>query len=268
MLDAGTPTFDEFKRGAKQQARIVGALMMREMRTRFGERRLGYAWAIIEPLVQIWLLVFIFSLMGRRPPLGTSFEMFFLNGYIPYMIFSQITKQAGAAVAGNRGLLSFPPVKNLDTVWARVLLEVATGAVALIMLMMIFASSGLSVMPNDPIVFVQGYLMIALLAVGVGMVNAVLSSIMPVWSTIMGWITRLQYFVAGIFFLPDHLPPAARHMMGWNPVAHGIIWIREGFYRDYHSIVLDRGFLATSILILLLTGFTLERQMRRRIAER
>ncbi|WBA82901.1 hypothetical protein [Endozoicomonas sp. GU-1] len=32
---------------------VIHALMVREMKTRFGDYRLGYAWALLEPLFQI-----------------------------------------------------------------------------------------------------------------------------------------------------------------------------------------------------------------------
>ena len=38
------------------QVRVIQALIIRETRTRFGEARLGYGWALLEPVLHILML--------------------------------------------------------------------------------------------------------------------------------------------------------------------------------------------------------------------
>jgi tetratricopeptide (TPR) repeat protein len=67
------------------RARVLHALIVRETRTRFGESRLGYGWALIEPVTHILLLSAVFSLlMHGSPPLGTHFFLFYFTGLVPY----------------------------------------------------------------------------------------------------------------------------------------------------------------------------------------
>lgn len=49
-------------REIKNQARIIGALMMRELITRYGREGLGFLWLVLEPLV------FCFGVMGMWGP--------------------------------------------------------------------------------------------------------------------------------------------------------------------------------------------------------
>jgi capsular polysaccharide transport system permease protein len=42
-----------FWRGLVIQWRVVGALIIREIYTRFGRESLGFAWIVAEPLVQV-----------------------------------------------------------------------------------------------------------------------------------------------------------------------------------------------------------------------
>jgi capsular polysaccharide transport system permease protein len=167
MIDFGSLTLTDVKKGTLIQGRIIAALVMREMRTRFGEMQLGYAWALIEPLVQIGILVTIFSMLGRRPPLGTSFEAFFLNGYVPYAMYSQISSRTAQAIAANRALVSFPPVRNMDTVWARIGLETATGITSFILLILIFTFIDINVVPNDVVNYFFGF--VSVIALGAGL---------------------------------------------------------------------------------------------------
>lgn len=265
MIDVGSLSWSDLRKGIAIQNRIIGALMMREMRTRFGNLQFGYAWALIEPLIQIGILVIIFTMIGRRPPLGTSFETFFLNGYVPYSLFNQISSRAALAISSNRSLLSFPPVRNMDTVWARILLEGATGLTSLILLIGIFAYFDIPVIPNDFFEYLFGFASILALASGVGIFNAAVSPIWNSWMVIYSWFTKIQYFLCGIFFLPDMLPPVARDILAWNPVAHSIIWIRQGFYVGYDSIVLDKAYPLVIAVVLAILGLAIERVFRRSV---
>jgi len=267
MLDFGSLTPSDVVHGTKVQGRIIGALFLRELRTRFGAMQLGYAWALIEPLVQITILVEIFSILGRRPPLGTFYAAFFLTGYFPYSVFAQISGRAAAAISSNRALLTFPPVRNMDTVWARIFLETATGVASFLLVMVIFGFLGIQVVPDDVVQFAVAFLAIAALGAGMGMVNASMSTIFDWWMIVFGWFIRVQYFFCGIFFLTDGLPPGARYVAMLNPVAHCVTWAREAFYRGYESPYLDKVYPFTVAVVLMILGLSIERIFRRKVSE-
>ena len=65
----------------RTQCRVIQALIIRETRTRFGDAKLGYGWALLEPILHITLLSGVFSLlMQGRPPIGTHFFIFYFTG--------------------------------------------------------------------------------------------------------------------------------------------------------------------------------------------
>ena len=51
----------------RSQRRVIHALIIRETRTRFGDSRLGYGWALIEPILHIALLVGDVRAADARP---------------------------------------------------------------------------------------------------------------------------------------------------------------------------------------------------------
>jgi len=74
-----------FTEQLRSQGRIVHALIIRETRTRFGDSRLGYGWALLEPILHIALLSAVFSLLMRgSPPIGANFFVFYYTGLIRY----------------------------------------------------------------------------------------------------------------------------------------------------------------------------------------
>src|SRR5438105_6221384 len=69
----------------RSQRRVIGALIIRETRTRFGDAKLGYGWAITEPVLHITLLSVTFAvLMHGQPPIGTQFFIFYYTGLVRY----------------------------------------------------------------------------------------------------------------------------------------------------------------------------------------
>lgn len=48
------------------QVRVISALVRRETRAHFGEYRLGYLWAIIEPGAHLGALMILFIYVLRR----------------------------------------------------------------------------------------------------------------------------------------------------------------------------------------------------------
>jgi tetratricopeptide (TPR) repeat protein len=77
-----------FRERLRTQCRVIQALIIRETRTRFGDSKLGYGWALLEPILHITLLSAVFSLMMQgRPPIGAHFFIFYFTGLIPYYMF-------------------------------------------------------------------------------------------------------------------------------------------------------------------------------------
>ncbi|WP_333825791.1 ABC transporter permease [Pinisolibacter sp.] len=263
---AGSISGAELKRGFALQSRIVGALILREMRTRFGERQFGYAWALLEPLVQIGILSGMFFLTGARPPLGGSYETFFLTGFITFAFFRGPATQAAQSITANRALLSFPPVRNIDTVWARIILEVVTNIAALGFVVLIFVFLEIQVAPNDPLRVTYGLLSMTVLGAGFGIFNAIIATFFKSWMMLWGWFMRVQYFTTGIFFIPEKLPPFALEYMKWNPSMQGVIIVREGFYNGYKSALLIESLPFVVGLSFALLGLVIERLYRRRVS--
>ncbi|HTW50747.1 MAG TPA: tetratricopeptide repeat protein [Stellaceae bacterium] len=250
----------------KTQARVVHALIIRETRTRFGDSRLGYGWALIEPILHIVLLAAMFSLLLRgQPPIGTHFFVFYYTGLVPYLVFVHASTSMMHAVTSNGALLQLPPVRPLDAILARGLLEFATDVVVAVLILAGFAALGVPAMPDDLGGAATAVIVTAVLGCGVGVVNAVLQTVLRSWDRLWNNVTRLLYFFSGIFYVPGMMPDWARDILAWNPLLHAIDWFRAGFFTSYEPHWLDRRYLAVCAVLAVLAGLTLERGLRRRL---
>ena len=95
------------QRGLDSQLAVVNALILRETRTRFGRNRLGYLWAVIEPVLVTLTFYAVLKVSKRELPAGmTGGDVTGAGGNAPRRI-----PEIGSAVsASNNGKLARPQV--------------------------------------------------------------------------------------------------------------------------------------------------------------
>ena len=91
--------------GAAIQWRVISALIMREMQTRFGRHNLGFLWLFLEPLVLGTVLGLMHSAHGRSMPGGVDPFLFSIVGYVPFFMFRSVVNRAGTVLHSNLILL-------------------------------------------------------------------------------------------------------------------------------------------------------------------
>jgi capsular polysaccharide transport system permease protein len=170
------------------------------------------------------------------------------------------------AIIGNSPLLQLPPVTSFDVIAARGLLEVITDIVVAAILLAGFAALGVAAMPDDLWAPALALLVTAALGCGLGFINAVVTVFCRSWEKTYGQVTRVLYFISGIFYVPAMMPDWARDALAWNPLLHAIDWFRAGFFASYQPHWLDRPYLVILAILALLAGLGLQRGLRRRLS--
>jgi len=234
-----SPTLPETRRGHPRRRlatlRAITALMLREMATTYGRSPGGYLWAVLEPIGGIALLSAVFSVAFRAPPLGISFPMFYATGMLPFMLFTDISGKLATALMFSKQLLVYPSVTFIDALLARFVLNLLTQLmVAYVILSAIMLTMETRVIPDYPTI-ITAFLLMAFLALGIGVFNAFLFTRFPVWQRAWSVIMRPMFIVSGIFLLPQTVPQPWRDYMMFNPIAHVIDLMRRGFYPSYDA---------------------------------
>ncbi|HEX3860769.1 MAG TPA: hypothetical protein VHY35_03680 [Stellaceae bacterium] len=155
-------------------------------------------------MLHISLLSVTFAvLMHGRPPIGAHFFIFYYTGLIPYHVFIHTSGGMSHAIVGNGSLLQLPLVTTFDVVAARGLLEVMTDITVAVILLVGFNMIGLAATPDDLWAPSIALLVTAMFGCGVGYINAVTTVFFPSWEKIYSQITRVLYFISGIFYMPE-----------------------------------------------------------------
>jgi len=261
MYLSNNETYDLWS-AAQRQRRVLFALMLRNIRTRFFGNGLGYLIAIAWPLSHILIIVAIYSVAGRAPPYGDSTALFIATGVVPFQIFSYLARFMMIAVMRNRPLLAFPEVKVLDVLLATALLEILAAACVTIVLIIIAWFVGIDIMPRDTVQAACAFGAAILLGLGFGLFNGVIALAIPGWFTGYALISICLWVTAGILFVPDALPSGLREILAYQPVLQVVEWTRSAYYEGYGGLVLDRPYVIGYACATIFLGLLLERAMR------
>lgn len=256
-------------RGAiRIHVRVIGALVRREMRAHF-ESRIGYLWALLMPALHLGAFILLFSvLLKRAVPLGTSTSLFLLSGVVPYFLFSKMATYVSGAVDSNRSLLLLPPVKVLDVIVARLVLEATTYLfVSFIMFLIIYLAGVTDAAPSDPLTLMAACALAITFGLAVGLINIVLGSYIHNWMMFYGILTFPMWFFSGIFFLPEQVPQPFRDYVIYNPVMHIVLLFRTSFYPTYQAPYLDVNYAIGVTAALLALALALMEVARRRVLD-
>ncbi len=213
--------------------RAIAALMLREMSSTYGRSPGGYVWAIVEPVAGIAILTFASSLMFSNPPIGSSFELFYATGMLPFLMFTMIANRVGTSLLFSRPLLVYPAVTFADAVLARFFVNLLTE-----LLVFVVVIGGLLAIYDTgahlaPVAIAQSLGLTAIFALAVGTANAYLFLRWHLWHVLWSVISRPLFLISGVFFLYGALPAAMQDALWYNPLIHAIGLMRAGFYPTY-----------------------------------
>jgi capsular polysaccharide transport system permease protein len=212
------------------QLRVIGALFMREIYTRFGRENLGFAWIIAEPLVFALPVLGMWSLIRGRIEHGVPVLALLWSGYLPLLLFRHIGGRMLLFVRVNAGLLYHRQVTILDLFIARALLEVLSNIAAVIFSFLLLFALGVLDWPRDPPMFYIGYFYMIWWSVAVGLIIGGLSERSDLVEKIWMPISYMYMAVSGFFYLADWLPHSVRGWALLQPSLQSYEMLRAGLF--------------------------------------
>jgi len=245
--------------GFEVQKSAINALFLREIKTRFGKYRLGYLWAALEPMAHMLIMLAIFGFIMHRTMPDISFPVFLINGIVPFFVFSNITNRSISAIEANQGLFNYRPVKPIDTVIARTILEAMIYAVVYVLLMAIVGLAGEDFDITNLITLVLVWILLLLFSCGIGLIFMVMGKTFPETEKFLPILIKPLYFVSCIMFSLHNIPKDYWPYLLWNPLVHVVELCRESVVPGYISEGASLNYLAICTLVSLFVGLTLYR---------
>ncbi len=254
----------EFIQAFSLQRKVISALILREVTSRYANTKLGFFWALFEPFAHIAVFMSIFTVINRPPPVGESIGLFILTGIVPWLLYNKTVSTVMSAVAGNKALLGYPQVMPLDIVIARVLLEFATMFMVMLIFLGVALFFGFTIKVDNFLDMLIVCGLIILFAMGVGFINTTIIDFFPSYKSIYSALSMPLYFGSGIFFTMDFFSNDVLGFLAYNPILNLIEWFRDAFFTEFSSNLFDREYAITVAFVVFGLGLLLERLMRKR----
>jgi ABC-2 type transport system permease protein len=204
---------------------LLKYFVQRQLTRNYKKSYLGFAWAILGPLIWVFFLTLIFSeIVGIkfREVEGDStlnFGLYLYCGLLPFLAFSEALNKGLNSIRGNSGLVQkvvFPlellPFTNAITS----LIDKFFGIGALLIVLLVLGRELYWTVLFLPLLVVLQLLFI----LGLTYIMAVLGTYLPDVGEIMRPIIRGMFFVTPILWPPERLPESLRWIENYNPLAY------------------------------------------------
>jgi capsular polysaccharide transport system permease protein len=215
------------------QANVVGALIMRELHTRFGRDNIGYLWIFVEPMLLAGAVALLHA--GQHLPLTGNIRPvpFAISGYALFILFRSMVSRAETLLEANRPLLHHRQVTLLDMLTARALLEIASITAVLAVLLCASWLLGLAEVPADFVLVLAALLLVGWFSFGLSMLVCALSHESPLIGRLIHPLLYLMMPLSGAFFAMIWLPADWRSLAAWIPLVPMFELLKVGIFDGY-----------------------------------
>jgi len=260
------PVLNQTPRSSFQVLRdVTFGLLIRELKTRFGSYRLGYAWALLDPLLMISAFSLIFGMRNSGGFVGVPAPLFITASYLPFIFFRNVVTKLQSAVKANLGLFCYRQVTPFSTFIARFILEAIIGMIVGFILVLGLIWFGFKAIPVDPLQVLIGYTILLIFSFSLGVIFCVIVSLFQEASKFLGLIMMPLMFISCVMYPLINIPSQYQHWFLWNPLVHAIELIRSGWFSGYSSPNVSWTYLSSVTLILLTFAMSCYRLSHRRL---
>jgi capsular polysaccharide transport system permease protein len=267
MLTAGLPVRRRatLRRGLQVQARVIGALLLRELHTRYGRDNIGYLWMLLEPMLLAGSVALLHAGSGRHA--GSDFRPipFALTGYCVFIIFRSIVSRAELALEANKPLLYHRMVSIFDMLAARALLEGLSIVATLTALFVLACGLDLADPPARPLLLLAGIGYMTWFSFAVSMLVCMGAHFSKAFAKFLHPALYILMPFSGAFFLLSWIPQPYRTWLTWSPMNNIFELVFTGVFESVDSPYFDLVSTTGWCLFLTLLGLVALRVVRRHV---
>lgn len=253
------------RKGWEVQVRVIGALMLRELTTRFGRENIGFLWIMVEPLLFALLVGFLWRVLKGPEEYGVDIVSFVVTGYIPLVLFRSCVQRAVNIFTANGSLMYHRQIKILDLALVRFLIELIGHMMAYLFVGLALHAVGLFPVPYDIAFLLIGWFYYSFFTLAITLIVAPLSEFSEALEKLVPVITYIIIPFSGTFYLAGSLTGEAAAVALYSPLVHGMEMMRYGIFGPSINPQYDFVYPIAFTLPCLAVGLLLCRVVRKRL---
>jgi ABC-2 type transport system permease protein/capsular polysaccharide transport system permease protein len=247
------------------QGRVIWALFLREILTRFGRHNIGFFWLFVEPMLFTLGVTAMWTALKTVHGSDLPIVAFSITGYSSVLLWRNMSSRCIGALTPNLSLLYHRNVRPVDIYAARLLLEGAGATMSFVFLVMVFGFLGWLKMPEDVLQVLAAWVMLAWFGCGLAVFLGSLSEQSETVEKLWHPASYLLFPLSGAAFLVDALPQQGQELVLWLPMVHGVEFLREGYFGSQMTAHYDLAYMALCNLALTVFGLAQLKKISRTV---
>lgn len=212
------------------QRRVIWALLLREILTRYGRHNIGFLWLFVEPMLFTLGVTAIWTALKTVHGSNLPIVAFALTGYSSVLLWRNMPSRCVMALETNLSLLYHRNVKPIDIFLSRLLLEAAGATISFVVLGVFFIAIGWLQPPEDVLKVIAGWLMLAWFGMALGTLLGAWSEQSEMVEKLWHPAAYLLFPLSGAAYLVDALPSRVQQLVLLLPMVHGVEYVRDGYF--------------------------------------
>ena len=248
---------------------LTMTLAERDLRARYKQALLGWAWAIITPLMLMFVFTFVFTKFARVNSGGVPYPLFAYVGLVPWTFFSNAVNGGGMSLVTNMPLLNKMYCPRETFPLAALAVAAVDAALSVIVLVVIFVVEGYS--PHAQVVYAPLLLLVELVfTVGIALVVSALLVYLRDLRHALPLLLQVALYATPVAYGLNAIAKSRTFVLvysGLNPLAPVIDGLRRtilhGQVPDWTALGIGAG----SSFLLLAVGYVLFKRLETGMAD-
>ena len=199
-------------------------LTWRDIKIRYKQTVLGFAWAILQPFLMMVVFTLFFGNLLNVPSEGVPYPLFNYAAMLPWTLFAQGITRSSESLVANVNMVKKVYFPRLVMPLSGVLAPVVDFAIAFVILIGMMFYFGYP--PTMRILWLPAFVILALMtALGVGLWLSAINVQYRDVRYVVPFLVQLWLFASPVVYSSSLLPARFQAIYGLNPMA-GVI---EGF---------------------------------------
>ena len=203
-------------RNLKENKNLLKNLISRDFKVNYHGHFLGYFWSLLEPLALTGIFFLVFVIL--RGDTDTLLPLKIMIGILIFNSFSRTLSQCTSCLVSNSSLIQqvyFPRIIFPSAIAGFRLVNLVLSMLIIIPYMILEDITLTRTMLFLPLSMISAIMM----AQGIGMLTASLQVRIRDTKQAIDLILRAAFFLSGVFFGAEHIPPEYLDLFFLNPVA-------------------------------------------------
>jgi len=240
-------------------------LIWREIKVRYKQTLLGFAWAIIQPLFMMIVFTLFFGNLAKVPSEGVPYPLFSYAALLPWTLFAEGITRSSNSLVQDANLIRKVYFPRLIMPLAGVISPLVDFAIAFAILVVLMFYYGYA--PTVTVLWLPVFVLLALMtAVGVGLWLATINVKYRDVRYVIPFIVQLWLFASPVVYSSGLLPERYQAIYGLNPMAgviEGFRWALLGTKPPGHLIAVS----VVIVVVVLISGAFYFRRSEKKFAD-